>query len=76
MDSCTQTNAHFMSGASSTRADVAAVAVLAAQSPACANVTFEMACDPPSKKPTASPTAALFAELDAIWDQQWLKEQN
>merc|ERR1719247_456424 len=67
-----QTNAHFMNGAGSTRADVAAVAVAAASAPACLNTTFEMACDAPSKKVAAiAPTTALFDVLDATWDKQW-----
>ena len=66
-----QTNAHFMKGAGSTRADVAAVAVLAATAPACMNITFEMACDAPSKAAIEAPTSALFGALDAAWDKQW-----
>ena len=62
-----------MKGAGSTRADVAAVAVLAATAPACVNVTFEMACDAPSKTPVATPAASsLFASLDPAWEKQWL----
>ena len=68
-----QTNAHFMKGAPSTRADVAAVAVLASSAAACANTTFEMSCDPPGKQPAAPPQAeTLFAVLDAAFDKQWV----
>ena len=40
-----QTNGHFMKGASTTRADTAAVCVAAASAPGAANTTFELATD-------------------------------
>lgn len=59
-----QTNSHFMSGAGSTRADVAAVCVRAALDPRARNCTFELACG----KPSAAPVADLFGELRPEWD--------
>lgn len=66
-----QTNSHFMKGAPSTRSDLAAVCVLAALSPTCANTTFEMACDKPGKgSAAAAPTPSTFEGLDADWDNK------
>ena len=64
-----QTNSHFMSGAPTTRSDLADVCVVAALDPACANVTFEMACEKPKKGEAAlPPTSSLFDGLDPKWD--------
>lgn len=68
-----QTNSHFMKGAPTTRADLASVLVLAALSPACANTTFEMACEKPTKSaPAAAPTASMFEGLSSQWDKEMI----
>mmetsp|Transcript_24949 Transcript_24949/g.71627 ORF Transcript_24949/g.71627 Transcript_24949/m.71627 type:complete len:259 (-) Transcript_24949:200-976(-) len=69
-----QTNGHFMKGASTTRADVAAVCVAALQAPGALNTTFELACEAPVKQ--ADPklvevSADFFASLSQDFDKHW-----
>jgi nucleoside-diphosphate-sugar epimerase len=62
-----QTNAHFLRGAGSTRADVARVIVHALTDPAVRNCTFEMAGlgAAPAAAPASPPEASLFAGLQS-----------
>jgi len=69
-----QTNSHFMSGASSTRADVAAVCVRAALDDDAAlrtaNCTFELACGKPGSAKVGGGDAGLFDGLRPEWDKE------
>ena len=76
-----QNNASFMSGASSTRADVAAccVAAMSAQAHGAVNTTFEMACEPPvcpslaplpcfsNSTACVAPNKVCFGTLNGAW---------
>jgi nucleoside-diphosphate-sugar epimerase len=69
-----QSNASFMRGAASTRADVAAVCIAAAATPICANATFEMACDKAAVGGEESKLLSgdLFSALRP--DSEWLTD--
>ena len=67
-----QTNGHFMSGKRNTRADVAALCLAAARSPACRCVTFECSAEQPADKSAGAPPidpSTLFSALQPGWDQ-------
>lgn len=69
-----QCNGTFMSGATVTRSDLAAVCVAAMMSPAAANCTFEVGSDPSiavGEADAPRPGAELFANLDPAWDSTW-----
>ena len=67
-----QTNSHFLKGAPTSRADLAAVCVLAALSPQCAGTTFELACEKAKGAAVEAPTERIFDGLDTEWDSKMI----
>lgn len=69
-----QCNGSFLNGAAITRADLAAVCILAMTTPEAGKCTFEVGCDPAVKvgePDVPEPNKELLAALNSEWDSAW-----